>query len=423
VRAVAVGEGGKIRPAAADWAREAPARFVRGFLQRLLLLPFVRWLGRPLRVDGRAHLEGAGPYVFVANHSSHADTAALLAALPARIRRRAAPAAAEDYFFSSRLRGFLVSLLTGAFPFPRCGRAGLRRAEHLLARGWSVVLFPEGTRSCDGRVHTFKPGVEALARAGWPVVPVGLAGTGEVLPKGARLPRRSPTAVVFGEPVAFEAHAQGIAPELGRRVEALAARARRDLAAPRRRLHDRFAAFARSPRAPAFCFGWGVAEALIFPVIPDFALAPLALAAPGRALVLALCATAGSVAGGTIAHVVGSTEIGPAIATHLPLVTERMSAFASDSLAGGADGLLRQPMSGVPYKAFAYQAADAGIGLGSFLWFSVLARGGRMLAIAAFFGVAGAGGRRVWRHVFGAFLVLYTVGFTVGLARVVASWS
>lgn len=421
MKAVALERRARV-PTSSDWAREAPARFVRALLQLALLLPLVRWLGRPLRVEGAEALRGDGPYVFVANHSSHADTAALLAALPAHVRRRVAPAAAEDYFFSSRLRGFLVGLVTGAFPFPRCGGEGLRRAGALLAQGWSVVLFPEGTRSCDGRVHEFKPGVEVLARAGWRIVPVGIAGAAQVLPKGARVPRRSPVVVTIGEPVTFDPGADAPASDLRRRVVALAEAGREGLRAPRRRLHHRFATFARSPRARVACFVWGVAEALFFPVVPDFALAPLALAAPGAGVTLALCAAAGSVTGGAIAHVLGS-GLGSAVAGHMPLITDRMVTFAFDALSSGGDGLLRQPMSGVPYKAFAYQASDAGVGLLSFVWFSALARGARMLAVAALFGLAGAGARWVWQRIFGPFLVVYTIGFGIGLARVVAGWS
>jgi membrane protein YqaA with SNARE-associated domain len=188
-------------------------------------------------------------------------------------------------------------------------------------------------------------------------------------------------------------------------------------------MYERTSAFARSPRALGLSFGWGVAEALFFPVIPDFLVAPLALAAPSRAIPLALCAVAGSVVGGAVAFVVGATGAGPAIASHLPLVTDRMSAFALDVLSDGPDGLLRQPMSGVPYKAFAYQASGAGLEMLSFLWFSLVARGARLLAVAGLFALVGVGAHRVWQRLYGLFLVAYTVCFAVGLVRVVAAWS
>jgi 1-acyl-sn-glycerol-3-phosphate acyltransferase len=402
-----------------DWGRGPLATVVRSVLQALLLFPVMRWLGRPLRVGGRDRLE-SGPYVFVANHASHADTAALLAALPPRLRRCTAPAAAEDYFFTSRLRGAIVTLLTGAFPFPRRGRAGLWRAEALLRRGWSIVLFPEGTRSCDGRVHEFKGGAALLARRGWSVVPVGIAGARDVLPKGGRLPARSPVTVVFGNPLRLDDSGETTR-RLEESVRVLAAEADRRNAPPRVSMHDRVASFARSPRALALCAAWGLAEALYFPVIPDFAVVALALAAPARALPLALCAAAGSIAGGAFAYHVGASSA--SIAAHLPLVTEPMSAFARDALAAGPEGLLRQPLSGVPYKAFAYQAPAAGVDALSFVWFSVLARAGRLVAVAGVSAVLGVGARRIWRRVYGGFLVVYTACFVVGLGRVVASWS
>src|SRR5947209_11283112 len=109
--------------------RSRAAVLIRRALQAALLFPLVRRLCRPLRVEGARRLRQAdGPFVFVANHESHADTAVVLAALPREVRSRSAPAAAEDYFFSSRVRGVMAALAMGAFPFPRHGSAGLERA-------------------------------------------------------------------------------------------------------------------------------------------------------------------------------------------------------------------------------------------------------------------------------------------------------
>ncbi len=172
-----------------EWPRSRIAVTIRGLLQRVLLFPVLRLFCRSIRIErDPALLAGDGPFVFVANHASHADTVLILRALPPRVRRRMAPAAAEDYFFRSRPRGAIASLLVGAFPFPRRGRSGLARAERLLDDGWSVLLFPEGTRSTDGRVGTFRSGVGVLAARGFPVVPIGIAGAREVMPKGRRLP-------------------------------------------------------------------------------------------------------------------------------------------------------------------------------------------------------------------------------------------
>ena len=405
-----------------EWARGPLARAVRRVLQRLVLLPVTSCVCRPARVTGREHLRGPGPFVFVANHSSHADTALLLKSLPPSLRRRTAPAAAEDYFFRSRVRGVLVSLLTGAFPFPRCGRGGLARAEALLARGWSVILFPEGTRSRDGEVHEFKRGASELAAAGATIVPVGIAGTCDVLGKGSKIPRRAPVAVSFGAALQSSGDVSASTEELRDRVVSLTAQASAALPRARTSWYERVRHFAASRSALRLCFLWGLAEALFFPIIPDFAVAPLALAAPESFVPLALTTAAGSLIGGALAYGLGATPLGVAAVEHLPLVTERMTATAHAWLSPGPRGLLRQPMSGIPYKVFAYQAQPVGNGFLSFIGFSALARGGRLLAVAMGFAGAGLGARRLWPRVYGAFLCAYVACFAIGLARAVHAW-
>ena len=180
------------RASAPAWARKA--------LWRTVLT-----LTGGLRVHGAAALP-AGPCVIVANHRSHADTAALLAAVPAR--RRPAVAAAADYWFRGGVRPGICRALCAAFPVRRSGggSADLAAAARLLAAGRDVIIFPEGTRSRDGRTGDFHRGAARLAAAaGVPLVPAGLSGTGTVLPPGgsARRPRRARVIVRFGAPVRF----------------------------------------------------------------------------------------------------------------------------------------------------------------------------------------------------------------------------
>jgi long-chain acyl-CoA synthetase len=184
-----------------------------------VLLGLVRWLVcRPLSVEGAAGLEGLEPpFVLAANHSSHLDTLMILAALPPRLRRRTAVAAAADYWFSQPLLGGLVRRLVNAFPMVRrgCARSSLAVCEALAADGWALLVFPEGSRSPDGSLQSFKPGVGGLAvELGLPVVPVALVGTHACLPRGARWPRRGAVAVRFGAPL-------GLARELSRHAATL----------------------------------------------------------------------------------------------------------------------------------------------------------------------------------------------------------
>lgn len=178
-----------------DGSGARPAGILREVLQRVVWNPMLRLWATPLTVEGSAL---PSPAVYAANHASHADTALVRAVVGRTARRRLAVAAADDYFFSTPARAAAFTVAVGAFPFPRHGDVGLRRANTLLTEGWSVLLYPQGTRNPGSE---FRPGALRLAREGWPVVPVGIAGTAVVLPKGARFPRRSPTAVVFGTPL------------------------------------------------------------------------------------------------------------------------------------------------------------------------------------------------------------------------------
>ena len=97
-----------------------------------------------------------------------------------------------------------MSLILGTFPFSREGpvRASLEHCGTLVDAGWSVLIYPEGTRSTSGSVGEFRSGIALLAgQLGVPVVPVGIVGTYEVLPKGSTRPHRHSVTVRFGPPL------------------------------------------------------------------------------------------------------------------------------------------------------------------------------------------------------------------------------
>ena len=187
------------------WPLEPGASGIRVALQHLLLFPVHRLLARPFRVEGLEHLQGlAAPALFIANHSSHIDTVSIIRALPAPLRKRLAVAAAADYFFRVPSVGRLTSLLMNTFPFSREGavRTSLEHCGRLADQGWSVLIYPEGTRSTTGALLPFKLGVGLLAaELHVPVVPVAVFGGPAVLPKGSFLPRPGPLRVRFGAPM------------------------------------------------------------------------------------------------------------------------------------------------------------------------------------------------------------------------------
>lgn len=187
-----------------DWARSEPARMTRAVLIDTMMRPIMNGLAQPTR-SGVDRLDGLrGPAVFAANHHSHLDTPLLLSSLPTPWRHRVVIGAAADYFFGTRVTGALSALAIGAIPIDRnkVSRSSTDLARDLVEEGWSLVVFPEGGRSPDGWGQPFRGGAAYIAqRAGVPVVPVHIEGTGRILGKGSSLPSPSRTTITFGEPM------------------------------------------------------------------------------------------------------------------------------------------------------------------------------------------------------------------------------
>lgn len=170
---------------------------------RLLLRVWHRF-----EVIGRENLPVEGSFVIVANHASHLDAPALLCALPLRKIHRAFPAAARDYFFTSASKLVFSAVVVNAMPFDRKDnpQQSLALCRQLLdAPGHILILFPEGTRTVDGTIARFKPGVGFLVSGtSIPVVPCHLDGAYASWPKGKWFPRPRKLRLVIGKPVTFE---------------------------------------------------------------------------------------------------------------------------------------------------------------------------------------------------------------------------
>ncbi|MGW1975282.1 lysophospholipid acyltransferase family protein [Streptomyces sp. NPDC001889] len=386
----------------------------RGSLGGALLRRALWWLVLTLTggIERRGRLPRGG-CVVVANHASHADTAALLAALDAR--HTPAIGAAADYWFASPWRSRICGRLAAGFPVRRTGGGMddlLAMADGLRA-GRAVVLFPEGTRGGDGPVGAFHRGALVLAaEAGVPVVPVGIAGTDRLLPKHGRL-RSSLVRVRIGVPLppsATPGEARAAVTALHRRTRA---ESLRDSAARRR-----VAAWAVSRLGLLTAFVWAFAEALSWPLMPELLLGAACVAAPGAALRLSVTALAGSLAGSLLALQLAGAGLAPPA----PLTTDRMRSEVRRHMSSeSADAVRRQPWNGIPFKVYAAEAGRADIPAGEWLASSAAARGSRTLTVGLGFAALGLLLRR-WRRWYGGYLVLLGGVFAVGLALIVRAW-
>ena len=172
---------------------------------RFVVAPLARLVYRP-HVEGKANVPKSGPIIFASNHLSFIDSIAIPVAAPRPVHFLAKSSYFDGPGFSGWLsREFFTAI--GAVAVQRgAGQAALDALDQqrqLLEAGSAVALYPEGTRSLDGRLYKGRTGVAFLAlEEGAQVVPVGLIGTNEAMPVGAKMPKRHPRVTVrYGEPI------------------------------------------------------------------------------------------------------------------------------------------------------------------------------------------------------------------------------
>jgi 1-acyl-sn-glycerol-3-phosphate acyltransferase len=191
------------------------------YVLHLVLKPLTRLLYRPI-IEGADNVPDSGPVILASNHLSFVDSMVIPLVAP----RRVAYLAKAEYFTGKdvlgRPRRALFTAL-GAIPVDRgtarSAQDSLDAALCVLNAGQAFGIYPEGTRSRDGRLYRGRTGVAWLAfHSGAPVVPVGLIGTEAILPVGSRIPRVRRVTIRFGPPLRFDTLEARYPPGVARRI-------------------------------------------------------------------------------------------------------------------------------------------------------------------------------------------------------------
>ncbi|MEU8579650.1 lysophospholipid acyltransferase family protein [Streptomyces sp. L500] len=180
------------------------------FFKNVVLIPLLRWVFRP-KVEGLHHLPAHGSAIIAGNHLSFSDHFLM----PVMVKRRIRFLGKMEYFTGRGVKGKLIAAFfrgIGAIPVDRSGKeaaqAALDTGLGVLGSGELLGIYPEGTRSHDGRLYKGKVGVAAMAlKSGAPVIPCAMIGTFEAQPTGKLLPRVVPITIRFGEPLDFSRYA------------------------------------------------------------------------------------------------------------------------------------------------------------------------------------------------------------------------
>ncbi|WP_282687593.1 MULTISPECIES: lysophospholipid acyltransferase family protein [unclassified Streptomyces] len=179
-------------------------------LKYVVLGPALRLLFRP-RIEGLENIPEDGAAIVAGNHLSFSDHFLM----PAILKRRITFLAKAEYFTGPGIKGRLTAAFfrsAGQIPVDRSGKdagqAAIREGLGVLSKGELLGIYPEGTRSHDGRLYKGKVGVAVMAiTAGVPVIPCAMLGTFEIQPPGQKLPKIKQVAIRFGEPLDFSRYA------------------------------------------------------------------------------------------------------------------------------------------------------------------------------------------------------------------------
>jgi 1-acyl-sn-glycerol-3-phosphate acyltransferase len=211
---------------------------------RAFLTPFLMILFRP-KVKGLRNVPAKGPLIIASNHLSFSDSIFM----PLVVPRKVTFLAKSEYFTSPGPKGLLKKLTFIALGQVPVDRSGGRRSEAALITGLKVLaegdclgIYPEGTRSPDGRLYKARTGIARLAiESGAPVVPVAMSNTEKIQPTGTVIPKVARVGMVFGEPMYFEGdstdlqHLRDVSDQIMKRIQELSGQEYVDTYAPKKK--------------------------------------------------------------------------------------------------------------------------------------------------------------------------------------------
>lgn len=375
------------------------ASTLRQYLWRIVMVPI-----------GGVRVVGSwpeGPLVIVPNHTSHVDTAAMMAGAPTVMR--VIPVAAADYWFRTPQRAWIARRAIGAFPVERGGHGAYLNLRELLRprveESCSILIFAEGTRSPDGQVQRFKGGPARLARDfDIPLLPVAIVGAFEAFPKGGKL-HYSPVELRVGEPVEPSDDVAAMTETARQRVIELLARG--PAATPVSLLYQRAHGWLGHWRTSLVFVAAGLGNIVVWPVPAEAALALLGVARGDRLWANVPAVAVGSMLGAGAVYALARRGLGmPRV-----LSTSGSRAVVRRLVAeGGVRQVFWRTVEAAPAAAVAEAAADLHLPAGRVL---AAVGAGHVARSVVVVGALALGKRPVGRIVkqrYGAYLAAASIG-------------